>query len=151
MESFEAGKRKSAQLAERALNAHALSALDSSQRTEVILDTGQELLASMRGTGGVEFKNINEMYKALRGVPMIVRRESPDRVVALTADREPMTIDFPEGQRYSNAVEWKSDLGSRGLDNAFLEGYGQINGTVTVIGFKKNSLDVQSLIGRAHV
>lgn len=145
MESFERAKRQSADLAKRALDSKALSALQPEVRTELISATGQELLTSLRSTGATEFRNINDMYAALRGVSIIVRRDSPDRVVELMADQEPIAIDFPEGQRYSNAVEWKPELGSRGLDNAFLEGYGQINGTVTVMGFKKESLDVQSL------
>jgi hypothetical protein len=48
----------------------------------------------------------------------------------------PITIDFPDEKRYSNAVLWNPTLGSRGLENTYMEGYGQFNSIVSIIGFR---------------
>lgn len=145
MESLEPRRRQTT-LREKALETKALLALDKHERSKVMAGTAAELLGSLRETGAVEFSNLSEMYAALRGTgKMIVRREDPERVLELTVDQSPVSIDFPPGDRYSNAVEWESGLGPTGLSNAYLEGYGHINGAVTVIGFKKGSLDIISL------
>ncbi len=145
MENIPSRRTRETSLRDKAIDTKVLLSLDRAERDKIMSETAQELVDALRKTNAVEFKNINDMYSALRGVQMIVRREDPERVLEATADHEPIRIDFPEGERYSNAVEWKSEMGSRGLSNAFLEGYGQINGAVTVMGFKKGSLDVQSL------
>ncbi len=132
-------------LAEKALDTKVLLALDRQERNKVMAETAEELVGALRESGAVEFNNITQMYQALRGIEMIVRREDPQRVLELTVDHAPVKIDFPPGDRYSNAVEWKPELGSRGISNAFLEGYGHINGAVTIMGFKKGSFDIQSL------
>lgn len=127
------------------MDTKALLALARPDRDKVMAETAGELVGALRESGAIEFNNVNQMYQALRGIQMIVRREDPQRVLELTVAHESAQIDFPPGDRYSNAVEWSSDLGARGLSNAFLEGYGHINGAVTIIGFKKGSLDIQSL------
>lgn len=145
MESLQPRGRQS-KLRDKALDTKTLLALRKPERERVMADTAQELIGSLRKTDAVEFSNISQMYSALRGTgKMIVRREDPERVLELTVDETPVAIDFPPGERYSNAVEWESGLGSIGLSNAYMEGYGHINGAVTVIGFKRGTLDIVSL------
>jgi hypothetical protein len=145
MESLQPRGRQS-RLREKALDTKVLLSLERPERDRVMTETAQELIGALRDSGAVEFKNISDMYAALRGTgKIIVRREDPERVLDLAVHHDPVAIDFPPGDRYSNAVEWEASLGSIGLSNAYMEGYGHINGAVTVAGFKKGTLDIVSL------
>lgn len=85
-----------------------------------------------------EFDNITEMYRALPSETLVVRRENPEQLMHLVTTGEPLSLSFVGGQPYANSVVWnpKQD-GTRGIDNAFLEGYGHLDGIVTVYGFRK--------------
>jgi hypothetical protein len=72
---------------------------------------------------------------------MIVRRDSPIRILEALTEHENMHIDFPNGERYSNAVIWKPDQGVRGLENTYLEGYAEANGIVAVMGIKQDAIN----------
>jgi len=128
------------------MNTEELTRLPKSERDQVIHETARRILEIFRATGAVEYKEITDMYAALKGMDVIVRRESPERISEMVQTNSSLNIDFPEGQRYSNAVIWNPALGSRGIENAYMEGYGQLNGIVTVIGFAPNkSLSIESL------
>lgn len=123
-----------------------LVSLPRLERDALITETSREMLSALRKSGAVEYKNVGDMYKAIGSSELIVRRENPERVLAAVEHGDNIQFFFPEGDRYSNAVQWTPSLGVRGLENAYLEGYGHRNGIVTVIGFKPGpTLDVQSL------
>lgn len=123
-----------------------LTRLSRQERDHVIAETARQVLETFRSTDAVEYKEIKDMYIALKGMDILVRRESPERISEMIQTNHSFNIDFPEGQRYSNAVMWNSNLGSRGLENTYLEGYGQLNGIVTVFGFAPNdSMSIERL------
>jgi hypothetical protein len=117
-----------------------MSQLPKEERDRLIAETGQEILNFFRESG-VEYTDISAMYDVLKGQQMIVRRESPEKLLEAVGERVPLHIDFPPGERYSNAVIWNPEQGVRGLDNAYLEGYGASNGIVSIVGFKQGALE----------
>lgn len=150
MESFstphKAHRRKTEEIAQKIVPTERLVQMPHEDKKEVIGDFARALMEEMRAGGGVEYTRVSEMYVALRGEKIFVRREDPRRVVEAIADHEPISVGFPEGDRYSNAALWEPAQGVRGLDNAYLEGYGHGNSVVTVIGFRApGGMDVQTL------
>jgi hypothetical protein len=144
-ESFDP-KSRIEQLRNSALSARELLQLPSAERTVLMSESARTMLGLLRATKAVEFENIEDMYESLRGEHMLVRREDPARVLELVGERNSIDIDFPGNDRYSNAVLWTPDMQSQGLRNAYLEGYGQLNGTVAVLGFRQSGhIDVQAL------
>jgi len=85
-------------------------------------------------SGGVFYDDINEFYHDLRG-NFVVRMESPERVVNSVGMHKDLKIS-PQ-KDHPNVVEWRSEYGSVGLRDAFLEGTGMLGGLITVIGFRK--------------
>jgi hypothetical protein len=125
--------------------------MPESDRDRLIGESAESALALLRSSGAIEYPDVSAMYKVLEGQWMLVRREDPSRIFDLVTHQEPITIDFPEGERYSNAVEWTPTLGAAGLQNAYNEGYGQLNTVVMVAGFRNSgSIDVQALPDAAH-
>ncbi|HEY5383569.1 MAG TPA: hypothetical protein VIJ88_03385 [Candidatus Paceibacterota bacterium] len=121
------------------------SKLSPETREHITTTTSQEVLTFFREEA-VEYDNLSHMYDVLKGQPLFVRRESPERILAALENNESLHIGFPEGERYSNAVIWSAAQSTRGLENAYLEGYGEANGVVTVMGFKQEAVhDVVSL------
>lgn len=85
-----------------------------------------------------EYENPTAMYQALPPEELIVRRENPDRLLALLAEKEPLELAFEGGTPYANAAAWTPDKdGALGLHNAFLEGFSHRNHVVMVYGFRK--------------
>lgn len=122
------------------------SKLEMPERERLVAETAEDMIELFKEHGAEEFSDVSKMYRLLPHEEVFVRRDSPERILDLIANEKPLEISFPEGERYSNAVEWTKDLSNRGLENAYLEGYGQLNSLVTVIGFRKNSdIDVQIL------
>lgn len=122
------------------------SKLEMRERERLVAETAEDMIELFKEHNAEEFKDVGKMYSSLPGEKIFVRRDSPERVLDLVANGKPLEISFPEGERYSNAVEWSQGLANRGLENAYLEGYGQLNSLVTVVGFKKNpDIDVQTL------
>ncbi|HEY0947893.1 MAG TPA: hypothetical protein VGE53_00165 [Candidatus Paceibacterota bacterium] len=102
-------------------------------------ENAERVLKSIRDSETYEeFDNITEMYRALPSETLVVRRENPEQLMHLVTTGEPLSLSFVGGQPYANSVVWnpKQD-GTRGIDNAFLEGYGHLDGIVTVYGFRK--------------
>lgn len=147
MESFGVARKRSTEaIAQKLVPTEQLVRMPAEEKKEAIESIARALLEEMRTHGGVEYKNVSEMYAALRNEALLVRREDPQRVVEAIVDEKPIVIGFPEGERYSNAALWEGTRGARGLDNAFLEGYGHSNSVVTVVGFRTSEgLDVQVL------
>lgn len=123
-----------------------LTALPRPERDRVITESAHEIISELRATGAIEYTNMSEMYGILGNMDILTRRESPDRILEALATNTSILIDFPDDKRYSNAVLWNSTLGSRGLENAYLEGYGQFNSIVSVIGFRVDEkVDIENL------
>ncbi len=152
MESFERQRNTRNDLAQKALSAAELLGKQPEERERIMRESAGDILELLRASGAIEYKNLNEMYAALRGEDMLVRREDPVRLAGAIFDNEPVRVDFPDGQRYSNAVEWNPGLESRGLQNAYMEGYGHFNNIVAVVGFKKTiDMDIESLPDASQV
>lgn len=97
------------------------------------------VLDEIRHSGDYEeYADITSMYHALPSETLVVRRENPEQLMHMLESGEPLNLQFVGGLPYANSVVWnpKAD-GSRGIDNAFLEGYGHLDGVVTVYGFRK--------------
>ncbi|MFM2374830.1 MAG: hypothetical protein RLZZ234_825 [Candidatus Parcubacteria bacterium] len=94
----------------------------------------------------VEFDHISDMYKKIPHEELIVRREDPKRVRALFDEDASYTINF-EDTRYANCVVWTPETDvARNISNAYLEGYGNENAVVTVVGIRKTEgMDIQKL------
>ncbi len=123
-----------------------LAELPEHEKLKTIEVSALEIINTLKRSGATEFTDVRKMYAALGNTNLIVRREAPERIVESIELDLPIQITFPDGERYSNAVEWQPNLGSQGLNNAYLEGYSHLNGVVTVFGFKTdNQVDVQSL------
>lgn len=109
-------------------------------KTKLSAEEEQELakvfIEYLSESGGKYFEDVGEMYESVKGENIIVRREDPRVVVdALAKDHSIELHTKPNTDPYPNAVEWNYDYGTKGLENAFLEGLAQMNGIVTVVGF----------------
>lgn len=137
---------KTSQNAPGRLTFDELSKIEKTKRNEIIELSAQEIIDTLKSSGATEFRNVSEMYKVLESMNLIARREDPLKVIDAVRTNSPIVISFPEGERYSNAVMWNPTLGSRGIENAYLEGYSHFNGVVTVLGFKNSeSLDIENM------
>lgn len=88
-----------------------------------------------------EYTNLNEAYTHLENRNYIVRREDPRNIFPLLSKDAGYTIDF-ESDRYANCVIWNPQTdGPKGIYNAYMEGFTNMNSIVTVIGFKTDTND----------
>jgi hypothetical protein len=86
----------------------------------------------------IEYTDISKMYHDLPSGELIVRRENPEALMHTLNENDPLKIEFVGNTPYANSVAWNPKLdGTRGLDNAMLEGYGHVNNVVTIYGFEK--------------
>ena len=132
-------------LSQPILRREEIARLSKEAREQLTTKTSEEILNFFR-TVAVEYKDMSQMYEVLRGQKMIVRRDSPEHIISAIEENEPIHIVFPEGERYSNAVVWSPEQGIRGLENAYLEGYGTTNDVVSVIGVAQDAVvDIVSL------
>lgn len=97
-----------------------------------------DIIQNLEDLGGKISTRINVINDVVDDKGVIVRREHPVKLFQLITGHEPLSIRPDDGLVYANAVEWKPSKGSVGLATAFTEGFGEYEGLVTVIGFKKN-------------
>lgn len=99
----------------------------------------KEVLGRIREAGSFEeHTDITSMYRSLPGEDLVVRREDPERLMHTLTRHEPLEIKLEGNVPYANSVAWNPRIdGTRGIDNAFLEGYGHSDGIVMVYGFSK--------------
>lgn len=127
-----------------------IQSLPRKQDTESV-DKGRELAMSFTAdlfqkietSGGEQLSSVNELLKVLPSESFVVRRDDPLRVKELLSGKSDivLTQDARLGDApYANAVEWWSNERSNGLEQAFLEGYGQYEGVVVVAGYRKSKL-----------
>ena len=88
-------------LSENALTVREFLKLPPEERTRLMEESSTAMLEVMQKSCAAEYDNITEMYRALRGEQLFVRREDPTRVINMVANDEPIEIGFPEGERYS--------------------------------------------------
>lgn len=102
-------------------------------------ESADEILSALDSVDGlVRASNQRSVITELSADTLVVRREDPDQILNLLHNGEPVSLSFVGGTPYANSVEWKPKIdGSRGLDNAYLEGFSHKNNIVTVYGFDK--------------
>lgn len=100
----------------------------------------ETLLQELEVLAGRSFDSMNEFYGALSG-EFIVRREYPTRLLRALVEGEDlqMLFDSSDHKPYSNSVIWNQQNGSRGIENAFLEGFSNMNGVVLVAGYRRGA------------
>lgn len=109
------------------------------ESANVHFENAVHVLDEIRGSGEYEeYQDITSMYRALPSETLVVRRENPEHLMRMLDSGEPLNLQFVGGLPYANSVVWNPKVdGTRGIDNAFLEGYGHLDGIVTVYGFTK--------------
>lgn len=105
-----------------------------------MMETTAQEMVDFYDERATQYSDMNKLYDVLKGEEMIVRRDAPDRIMQAIEDNTPLHIEFPPGERYTNAVLWSSNKGTRGLENAYLEGHGTANGVVTVMGVRREGV-----------
>lgn len=97
------------------------------------------VLGRIRESGSFdEYSDITRMYRSLPGEDLVVRREDPEKLMRTLSEHDPLEIKFEGNVPYANSVVWNPRAdGTRGIDNAFLEGHGHSDGIVMVYGFSK--------------
>jgi hypothetical protein len=138
-----------------------LTALAPDEKQELMKETALEIMTLLGEAGGTEFSDVNELYAQLPNNDVVVRREDPNKIITSLATRVPYTISFPADSKYSNAILWRPEYHEKGIANAYLEGYGNRNGIVTIVGFvPESSMQIEKLpdasqvfagLDRAHV
>lgn len=113
---------------------HTERLVENAQESKEVINNFIDYMSHVKGS---HFNDVGAMYPLLAGEDLFVRREDPRVVVQAFSDELPIEIHHKQGtEPYPNAVEWNYQYGTHGLENAFLEGRAQLNGIVTVIGFK---------------
>lgn len=109
-----------------------------SNKQETIFDFFKSALES---AGGKYFENINDLYKLFNQKNYLVRREDPKKIAYLVGKNQPIKVSLDKeiNNEYGNCVSWNYSQGSRGISTAILEGHGELNGLVTIIGFEPNN------------
>lgn len=109
------------------------------ESVEEHFENAERVLDEIRQAGDYEeYADITSMYRALPSETLVVRRENPEQLLHMLESGEPLNLQFVGGLPYANSVVWNPKVdGTRGIDNAFLEGYGHLDGIVTVYGFRK--------------
>ena len=109
------------------------------QRKELVSNVFEAIREECERAGGRYVEDINELYRAVRGEQLVVRRENPERLVSALVTHEDLPVGCPEpqpGQDYPNCSIWRSEDGKAGLDTAFMEGREDLGGLVSVVGFE---------------
>ncbi len=121
-------------------------------RQELVRIFLSELLPRMEQVGGVFYENVGDLYRKLPSPEYLVRRHHPESLLPALLEQKDLEIQFDpqqaerDGGRYANCAVWHPTAASRGLENAFLEGFTSFNGIVTVAGFHKGKdLNVEEI------
>ena len=110
-------------------------------------NTAEAILEYLPNIDGEYFDDVSKLYEQLAGENLCVRREDPRAVIKFLENKESLILEQEEKDPYPNAARWKYEEGTRGLENAFLEGRTDLNGIVTVIGFSPDNLNKLPLSG----
>lgn len=119
--------------------------LTPERRKEIIGKIYADFINLAENKGGRLSTGTNDILRSIDSKEsVIVRRENPQRVLSALKDAEVISIQNETAvsdKKYANAVLWKKSDGERGLNTAFLEGFGGKGGFVIVMGTKP-SLDI---------
>lgn len=123
------------------------------QRRELIKATWAALKEAFVRAGGEFHEKVDEVYRALKGQELLIRREDPKRIADAVTKKEDIALkhDPALGERYANVSLWSASKDDSGLTNAFNEGHGTVGGMVTVMGFDQGSLSVEKVPGLAEI
>ncbi len=79
------------------------------------------------------------MYDSVKG-EIVIRRDDPRKLEQTLARGLDLSLEFDPklGGPYANSALWSKNAGNRGLENAFLEGHGHVDGLIAVVGFVPN-------------
>lgn len=102
-------------------------------------DATERILGTLESAPELEERtDVSAMYREIQDTVLVVRREDPTAILNLYEKSDPIEIKFVGNTPYANSVEWhpRTD-GARGIDNAMLEGYGHMDGVVTLYGFEQ--------------
>lgn len=99
------------------------------------------LCEAFRLAGGREFSDMGNFYAKIAD-KVLVRREDPKKVFELLTEKKDIPFVFDEkitsgrGDAYANCAVYDKATGD-GLKDAFQEGWSQLEGVATVMGFEK--------------
>lgn len=112
--------------------------LQDNEKRELVTETFTNFQELLTQNGYTEFTEITELYKNLPDAAYIVRRENPERIEQLLAAGQSYEIKHEGDTEYANSVEWNPNSMERSIENAYLEGYGNKNTIVVVVGIRPN-------------
>jgi len=124
---------------------HATEKIDVQK--EMVPLIAKQIIEALQASGAHYYKNVDDLYRRQPG-SLIVRREQPSRLLEALLEEKNLSFAFDPkiSKAYSNCALWSPSEGSRGLENAFLEGFSQEGGIVAVVGIEQNSeLTLQQL------
>ena len=110
------------------------------EKSEIVGETYLFFKEFLTQNGFAEYKNIDKAYQHISDQKYIVRREDPKNIFPLLTEKDGYEIGFQD-TRYSNCVTWSPSDGKNGIYNAYMEGFSDMNGIVTVIGFSPQQSD----------
>jgi len=125
---------------------------------EMAKTTYQEMEEFFSESGLTMTDDVSSIYRYYinNNLPLIVRRDDPERAVNLVYD-EPIKLSFDpnvvgdRGDKYANCALWPYGANPvEGIKNAFLEGKSAAGPVVTMLAFKQNSdtMTVEEPIGK---
>lgn len=117
---------------------HEFAKLEADAKRELVTETFSRFRELLGENGYTEHTDIASLYKSLPSTNYIVRRENPDRVEQMLAEGESYEIKHEGNTEYANSVEWNPSSMENSIENAYLEGYGNKNTIVVVIGIRPN-------------
>lgn len=115
------------------------SKLEHDEKRELTTQTFINFQELLKQNGYAEFTDVTDLYKNLPSVDYIVRRENPERVEKLLAEGDSYEIKHEGDVEYANSVEWNPSLMTHSIENAYLEGYGQKNSVISVVGIRPST------------
>ncbi len=90
--------------------------------------------------GFVMYEKVGDAYRQLGDSTYVVRREDPLKILSLLGPAGEYNVGYVGGTPYSNCVEWNPRVnGNMGIENAYFEGFTNLNNVVTVIGFERGN------------
>lgn len=111
--------------------------MEEKEKQNLVSRTFENFQKILRMNDYTEFAEISDLYKSLPTMNFIVRRENPEHVEELLSKGKSYYIKSSNETEYANCVQWSPSSQEHGIANAFLEGYGNKNSIVIVIGLRQ--------------
>jgi len=89
--------------------------------------------------GATLITDVNQLYQKYNNKQILVRRGDLIEMVKSLKDQGGIKLGFDPklGFEYNNCALWSNAWGTRGLENAFVEGWSETGGIVAVLGFRQ--------------